>query len=88
MRSLLIIVGGFILWGACIAVARVAGQSTPASLTLATVAFIALWLLAAGLNMWAGVARAGYSFREELPIFLLIFLVPVAVAAVARWKFL
>ena len=38
-----------------------------------------------------GLARllgAGYSFREELPIFLLIFLVPVALTALARWKFL
>jgi hypothetical protein len=40
----------------------------------------------AAINMWIGVARAGYSFREELPIFLLIFLVPAAAAAFIRWK--
>jgi hypothetical protein len=38
--------------------------------------------------MWVGVAKAGYSFTEELPIFLLIFAVPAAVAIVLKWKFL
>ncbi|MEK7728854.1 MAG: hypothetical protein AAB354_10605, partial [candidate division KSB1 bacterium] len=42
--------------------------------------------LAAAANMWVGVARAGYSVQEELPIFLLIFLVPAAVALLVRWK--
>jgi len=28
------------------------------------------------------------SFQEELPIFLLIFLFPAAVAIFAKWKFL
>jgi hypothetical protein len=36
--------------------------------------------------MWIGVARAGYSFREELPIFLLIFLLPAVAAVFIRWK--
>ncbi len=30
--------------------------------------------------MWAGVHHAGYSWSEEAPIFLLLFLVPLAVA--------
>jgi hypothetical protein len=30
--------------------------------------------------LWIGVARAGYSFAEELPIFLLVFGIPVAAA--------
>jgi hypothetical protein len=38
--------------------------------------------------MWLGVSQAGYSFQEELPILLLIFLLPVAVAVVVNWKFL
>jgi len=36
--------------------------------------------------MYVGVARAGYSFMEELPIFLLIFAAPAIVAAILRWK--
>jgi len=35
-----------------------------------------------------GVARAGYTFADELPIFLLIFAVPAIVAIVLKWKFL
>jgi hypothetical protein len=36
--------------------------------------------------MYVGVARAGYSFMEELPIFLLLFGVPGIVALVLRYK--
>jgi len=35
-----------------------------------------------------GVTKAGYAFREELPIFMLIFLLPTLVAVVVKWKFL
>jgi hypothetical protein len=45
-------------------------------------------LLIAAFNMWTGVAKAGYSVAEELPVFALIFLVPVAVAILVRWRFL
>jgi hypothetical protein len=38
--------------------------------------------------MWVGVARAGYSVAEELPIFLLIFGVPAAAAILIKWRFL
>jgi hypothetical protein len=36
--------------------------------------------------MWTGVAKAGYSATEELPIFLLLFVVPAVVAVVLGWK--
>ena len=39
-------------------------------------------------NMWIGVSQAGYSFREEFPIFLLIFSLPSAVAIFVKRKFL
>ena len=50
--------------------------------------FTALWFVIGAANLWVGVNRAGYAFSEELPIFLLIFLVPVAFAVLVRWKFL
>lgn len=34
------------------------------------------------------MSRAGYSLQEELPIFVLIFLLPAAFAVFVRWKFL
>ena len=38
--------------------------------------------------MWLGVAKAGYSFGEELPIFVLIFGVPVVLAVLVKWQLL
>ena len=55
---------------------------------MATIVFAALWFVIAAANMWVGVAKAGYSFGEELPIFLLIFGLPVAVAVFVKWKVL
>jgi hypothetical protein len=54
----------------------------------ATVAFVVTWFVAAAANMWIGVSQAGYSFPEEFPIFLLIVLMPSAVAMFVERKFL
>lgn len=42
--------------------------------------FALLWAVAAAVNLWVGVAHAGYSVAEEAPIFLVIFGVPTVVA--------
>jgi hypothetical protein len=47
-----------------------------------------LWLALAGLNMGIGVAKAGYSVAEELPIFLLIFGLPAVAAWLIQWRLL
>jgi hypothetical protein len=36
--------------------------------------------------MWVGVAKAGYSVRDELPILFIVFLVPAVVAGLAAWR--
>ena len=86
MRTAVIILGGFVLLGLCLLAGRLIGGSS-AMMALAAKIFIPIWLAAALLNMWVGVARAGYSISEELPIFLLIFALPAGVAAFAWWKF-
>ncbi len=48
--------------------------------------FVPLWFIAAGVNMWIGVSKAGYSVAEEAPIFLVVFAVPAAVALWVSWK--
>ena len=53
---------------------------------MATLVFIGLWFIATALNMYIGVTRAGYSFMEELPIFLLLFGAPTIVALLLRFK--
>ena len=42
--------------------------------------FILLWFIAAALNMYVGVSRAGYSVAQEFPIFLVVFGVPAGIA--------
>lgn len=88
MRSLIIILGGFALWAVCIGIAKIVAKTSDSSMTAATTAFLAIWFVAAATNLWIGVTRAGYSFQEEVPIFLLIFLLPAAVAVFVKWKFL
>jgi hypothetical protein len=87
MRTVIIIVGGFVLWAVCLGTARFLANSSTTSITTATAAFVAIWFMAAASNMWIGVSQAGYSLREELPIFLLIFLLPAGFAVLAKWKF-
>lgn len=88
MRTALIVLGGFVLLGIFVLVARLAGGDAAERATvISSQVFIPVWLALAGLNMWVGVAKAGYSVGEELPIFLLIFALPAAAAAFAWWKF-
>jgi hypothetical protein len=88
MRTAIIIAVGFVLWAACLGVAKLLASSSTSYMAIATVAFVVIWFVAAAGNMWIGVSQAGYSFREEFPIFLLIFLLPSAVAIFVKWKFL
>jgi hypothetical protein len=85
MRTALIILAGLLSWGVFVTAAKVAPHPSRAIGT-ATIAFVVGWFLVAAVNMYFGVARAGYAFRDELPIFLVIFLVPAIVAVVGlRW---
>ena len=88
MRTLIIILSGFVLWAVCLAVGKFFGSASPASMAYATGAFGVIWFLIAAGNLWVGVTQAGHSFEEELPIFLVIVLLPVATAVFVKWKFL
>jgi hypothetical protein len=88
MRTLMFIVAGPALWGLFLGLATLLGGHSAAAMSMATVAFVVIWFVAAAVNMWVGVTRAGYSSAEEFPIFLLIFLLPVLLAIVVRWKWL
>jgi len=88
MRTLLFLVVGLLLLAACLLLGRLFAGSYPGATELATIAFISLWLAIAGANLWVGVARAGYTITDELPIFVLVFGVPALIAVVVKWKFL
>ena len=86
MRSIAIIVGGLLLFGLFALVAGRIGGGAPSIVTAAK-AFIPIWLVVALVNLWIGVARAGYSVAEEAPIFAAIFAIPAAVSAFVWWKY-
>ena len=88
MRTGLFLLAGLLFLAASLIVGRLFSANYPGGTTVATVLFVGLWFVIATANMWVGVARAGYSVAEELPILALIFGVPAAVAVLVRWKFL
>jgi hypothetical protein len=88
MRTLLFLLGGFLLLAAFLLLTKLFSANFADATRWATIAYIALWFIIAAANMWIGVAKAGYSVAEELPIFLLIFGLPAAGAILIKWRFL
>ena len=76
MHTIMVISGGLAL----LAVMLLLGISR------AALWFIPIWLVCAAINLWVGVSSAGYSVAAELPIFVLVFAVPAAIALMVRWK--
>lgn len=86
MRTALFLLAGFLLLASILIVARLFAAHYPSATTWGTAAFVAFWLVVTGANMWVGVDKAGYTAREEFPIFLLLFGVPAVVALLLKWK--
>jgi hypothetical protein len=86
MHTIMVVAGGFLLLGICLFAGRVLGGPASGALADAAKYFIPLWLLAAIINMWVGVSRAGYSVAEEAPIFLIVFALPAAAALIIWWR--
>ena len=86
MRTLVIIVSGLVLL-AVFAFAGARWGGGMQSIASGAKIFIPVWLAVALVNMGFGVLQAGYSVREELPVFLVLFGVPAAVAATLWWKY-
>jgi hypothetical protein len=81
MHTLKVLAVGFVLLAAFVLLGRALGNGSKAALY-----FLPVWLAGAAINLWIGVAKAGYSVRDEAPIFLLIFAIPSAVALLVWWK--
>jgi len=86
MHTILVIGAGFVLLGICLLLGRLVGATPSSRLAAGALAFLPVWLAAAGANMWIGVRRAGYSVAEEAPVFVIVFAVPAAVALLAWWR--
>lgn len=84
MHTVFVVAVGFALLGLCAAAGRVFGGTS--GIANAALIFLPLWLIGAGINMYIGVKRAGYSVAEEAPIFVVVFAIPAAAALFAWWK--
>jgi hypothetical protein len=85
MHTAIVIGTGFVLLGLCAFAGFLFGGRVivPAAL----LAFLPVWLIGAGANMYMGVKSAGYSIAEEMPMFFVVFGVP-AIVALALWWYL
>jgi hypothetical protein len=86
MRTALFLLVGFLLLAACTLLGKLFSSNYPGAALAAIIIFVALWLGVSAANLWVGVAKAGYTLSEELPIFLLIFAVPAIVAILLKWR--
>lgn len=85
MHLFLTLLGGAILLGLFVLFGHLWGGTRP-DLVVAAKLFVPVWLIVSITNMWIGVAKAGYSVREELPILAIVFAVPAVLAAFAIWR--
>ncbi len=87
-HTIKVILVGFALLAVCLIAGRLAGgPGQPIFLARAALLFVPLWFVGAGINMWLGVSRAGYSVKEEIPFFFVVFLIPAAVALFVWWQY-
>jgi hypothetical protein len=84
MHTILVIAGGLLMLGVCALLGRLMGGAD--GLGTAMLVFLPLWLIGAGINMYLGVRKAGYSVADEAPTFLVVFAVPAAIALLLWWK--
>jgi hypothetical protein len=83
MHTLKVVLAGLFLLGLFLLLGHWWGHGS-AGAAQAALYFIGVWLLLAAGNMALGVVSAGYGVLQELPIFLLVFAVPSAVALLVR----
>lgn len=86
MHTLMVLVGGFVLLFFCQLVARAVAGAGVNPMAKAELAFVPLWFVITAINMWVGINQEGYTFMQELPIFLLVFGVPVVAAVLTWWR--
>lgn len=84
MHTIKVIGFGFLVLVVCL-IAGVSLQGTR-GMARSTLVFLPLWAIAASVNMYMGVHRAGYTVTQEIPFFLLVFLVPVLPSLLVWWK--
>jgi hypothetical protein len=82
MHSTAVIIAGLALLGLCLGTAHV--LSGAAGTARGALAFLPLWAVGSGINMYVGL-RGGRSAAEEIPFLFLVFAIPVAAAFAVWW---
>ena len=85
MHTVMVTAGGFALLAIFCAIGW--SRDREAGLARAARAFVPVWLVASVVNMTVGVVSAGYTVMQELPILVVIFGVPAAVAWLLSRRF-
>lgn len=86
MHTLRVIGAGLVLLAVFLVVARFVAGARGAGLAKAALWFVPVWLAASVVNLWIGVSQAGYTVAQELPILLVVFGVPAAIALLIRTR--
>ncbi|MGX1744838.1 hypothetical protein ACWIEX_25080 [Bosea sp. NPDC055353] len=85
MHTIKVIGIGFALLGILLVLAPRLSISAGRPIPFAVKLFLPLWFTGALINLWIGVARAGYTVMEEAPIFLVVFGVPAVASLLILW---
>lgn len=84
MHTAIVVIIGLVLLGTCLFMGHMLGGG--AGTARAALAFLPLWLVGSGINLYLGVRSAGYSIAEESPVFLVVFAIPAVAALLAWWR--
>ena len=87
MHTLRVIAGGLVLLAVCLLIGRgLGGPDGTHGMVQAAKIFLPVWLVAAGVNLWLGVTKAGYTLADEAPVFAVVFAIPAAVTVLVWWR--
>lgn len=75
-HTIQVLLGGMVLLAAIYGLAKWRGWAQSSAFW----GFAVLWAVISAINLWVGVAHAGYSVAEEAPIFGLVFGIPTLAA--------
>lgn len=87
MRTAIILLGGIVLWAVALMLAKRFGKPGGTAIADTTLAFITVWLLGTLTSVWISSAQGGHPLRDEIPVFIVIFAVPAAIAAIVKKTF-
>jgi len=73
MRALVIILAGFAVWGTCLGIARLAPGTSNSSMTMATIAFAAIWFIATAVTCGSASRRPDTDSWRSCPFSLQFF---------------